>query len=125
MLSFLFGAARSLLNGGRYLFAKGNRKVTTITITVIAAIVLVLWISHIRSVASQARTEAATAKADTQVLISVRRADGAAVAKADGIKRGASAQEVKANAKSEEILARHPSWASKPVPAAVLDSLRD
>lgn len=124
LFELLTSAGRGLAKGAAYLFAPRRWKVAVAAITVAAALALVLWISHIRSEAAQARLEATTAKEQSAVLEGVRHADEAALATTAVIKGTAASQEVKNRVKTEEALAKNPAWASEPVPADVLGSLR-
>lgn len=123
-LSFIPTIGRGLANGASYLFAPRRWKATVAAITVAAILALVLWIGHIRSNAAQARLDAATAEQHSAVLEGARRADGAALGTTAAIKGTAVSQEVKNRVKTEEALAKNPGWATEPVPADVLGSLR-
>lgn len=81
-------------------------------------------IRHYARAAAEARCEARVATAGTVVLEAARRADTAALGKADTIKGGIASEETKNRAITTDALKKNPDWAGQPVPAAVSDSLR-
>lgn len=106
-------------------FDPEHRRRTLALLGVVLAAILLLAARHYRQAAQEARLDAREAQAGVVVLDNARRADGAALGKAEASKRTIRDTEELRRADTEKALAEHPAWSDEPVPADVLDSLRD
>lgn len=121
-ITHVTAAARWLAGGGRWKVAAGV--ITTLAV----AAALTLTLIKLRSVQRE-NTELSesleAAKGEVDLLRKARTADAAAVTQRDAARIIIYKEEEAGRAKTEAALAANPDWANQPVPAAVLDSLRE
>lgn len=122
LLDFVWQGIRA---GSKWLAHRGRWKLAAVAITAILVAILIHQVRAGHKRETALREDLAASQGEVQLLRDAREADSRALAERDAVRTDITEKENKGRAKTEAALAANPNWANQPVPAAVLDSLRE
>lgn len=127
-LPIIAGTVKAASSGWAWLRTGGHWKAVLGALTALAAaltIIFLLWRVDTLRASEKALSEAlAASQGEVKLLRDARAADQEAVTFRDRLVTKIITVEKDRSAKLEAAIAANPDWASQPVPAAVIDSLR-
>lgn len=118
-------ARRGVNAAGNWLFHRGGYKIALILLGAVLSVILIYSALSARSEREAAQRAAVAATERAQIVTKAREADDRAVIQNDKLKSDINKEEAASRAEADRALAAHPEWRDQPIPADVLNSLRD